>query len=195
VSGTLAACVLGLAVAAVCACDPGDGLGGAVHAEWRVVRAGAPGRTGAKPDTTVGAKRDTGAKAAGMQGSMRGAGAVVWCAGPKLAIVTGVQGDTGLGLVIHPRDSLAPGVYPVLPPDSARTTAPAAAVALRLMSRTAVEGYQGTGGKVTVTKVGDHRLSGELRAEAQVVGAVQRLELEGEFRDLPIRVGGPACGV
>jgi hypothetical protein len=118
---------------------------------------------------------------------------VVWCPGPRLAIVTGVQGDTGVGLVIHPRDSLVPGAYPVLPPDSARTTAPAASVALRLMSRTAIEGYQGIGGTVTLTKVRGRRLSAKLRAEAQAVGAMKRLELEGELRDLPIQPGGPAC--
>jgi hypothetical protein len=124
---------------------------------------------------------------------MRGRGVVVWCSGPKLAIITGVQGDTGLGLVVHPRDSLVPGTYPIRDADSARTTAPAAALALRLMTRHAIEGFQGHSGTLTVTEVRDQRFSGKLQAEVDVVGGVRRLELRGELRDLPITAGGPAC--
>jgi hypothetical protein len=124
---------------------------------------------------------------------MRGRGMVVWCPGPKLAIVTGVQGDTGVGLVVHPRDSLVSGTYPIRDADSARATAPAAAVALRLMSRNAIEGYQGRRGTLTVTDVRDRRFSGKLQAELEVVGGVGRRELQGELRDLPLTVGGPAC--
>jgi hypothetical protein len=124
---------------------------------------------------------------------MRGHGAVVWCPGPKLAIITAVQGDTGLGFVVHPRESLVPGTYPVLGADSARATSPAAAVALRLMTRSAVDGFQGRTGALTVTSTRDRRLSGKVRAELESVDGMRRLELEGEVRDLPIAVGGPSC--
>jgi hypothetical protein len=126
-------------------------------------------------------------------GSMRGRGVVVWCPGPKLAIITGVQGDTGVGLVVHPRDSLVPGAYRVLAPDSARAAAPAAAVVLRLMTRNAIEGYQGRSGALTIAEARDRHVSGQLQAEIEVVGGVQRYDFQGDLSDLPVQVGGPAC--
>ncbi|HEU4647531.1 MAG TPA: hypothetical protein VFS33_00630 [Gemmatimonadales bacterium] len=126
-------------------------------------------------------------------GAMRGRGVVVWCPGPKLAIVTGVQGDTGIGLVVYPRDSLVAGTYRVLSPDTARAAAPAAAVALRLMTRNAIEGFQGRSGTLTITEVRDRHFSGKLQAEIEVVGGVRRFDLQGELSDLPIQVGGSAC--
>lgn len=126
-------------------------------------------------------------------GAMRGHGVVVWCPGPKLAIITGVQGDTGVGLVVYPRDSLVAGTYRVLGPDSARVAAPAAAVALRLMTRNAIEGFQGRSGTLTVAEVRNGRFSGKLQAEIDLVGAVRRLDLRGELDDLPVQVGSAAC--
>jgi hypothetical protein len=185
-----------------------DSSGGAARDTAASAQRGA--KPGTKPDSTTGAQQRTAAPArpagpgashtaAGdtasnrAEGSMQGRGTVVWCPSSKLAIITGVQGDTGVGLVVHPRDSLVPGTYPIRDADSARTTAPAAAVALRLMSRNAIEGYQGLDGALTITDVRDRRFSGKLRADVDVVGGVRRLDLQGELRDLPIAVGGAAC--
>jgi hypothetical protein len=188
---------LAAALACAVACGPQGGaeMGGTVSVDWRVpgpptppARPARTGEAGGKPPPPSPVKPDTSGR-----GAMRGAGSVVWCAEPRLALVTAAQGDTGLGLVLHLRDSLGPATLPVVLPGDVRAPAPRAAVALRLLSRTAVEGYQADSGSVTLTAFKGERLSGRLRASAHAVNALGLLRMEGEFADLPVRRGGAGC--
>ena len=59
-----------------------------------------------------------------------------------------------------------PGSYPIRPPASAEHAAPAAALAVRWFSKTAVQGYQGESGNVTLRRASNGELSGTFTAKA-----------------------------
>jgi hypothetical protein len=118
----------------------------------------------------------------------------VWCREARVAVVTGVSGDTGVSLLIHPPDSLAAGRYPILEPDNARRTAPAAAVGLRLLGTTSVVGYQSQSGALTVERAAPGGVSGSFEATGKIATALAgTVKLTGRFRDVRVAVDGGDC--
>jgi hypothetical protein len=128
------------------------------------------------------------------KGQMSGAATAVWCRATRIAQITALQGDTGLGILIHPTDSLAAGRYSIVEPASARTTAARATLGLRLLTQVAVVGYQGRAGTLTLDRLERSRISGRFEAKANVVGTTAgSISLSGRFHDVPVAMGGPAC--
>jgi len=128
------------------------------------------------------------------QGRFSGRANAIWCPGAHIAQLTGMSGDTGVALLVHPADSLAAGRYPIVEPGSARTTAPAAALGLRLLGPNAVVGYQGASGVLVIERVAAGRLSGQFESTAKVVAALAgTVKLTGRFQDVPLATGGSAC--
>ncbi len=156
-AGGILASTLGLALAACGGTPPGTG--GRVEARW----------SGAT------------------SGRVAAAGSATWCPGDSTLHLLALRGDTGLALLIRPRDSLAPGRYPVMAPPAARSARPAAAAALRSTGPTRILGYRSSGGSLTLERAGP-RLAGSFRIEA---GGVT---LRGGFVDVPVRAGGAECG-
>jgi hypothetical protein len=121
-----------------------------------------------------------------------------WCDSLRLLEIRAVAGDTGVGIALYPPDTLEAGAYPVRPPDVADTTRlPAAAVALRWFTQTAVMGYQGDSGGLTLERRPDGTLAGRFTAAARPLTGKGRLHLTGSFGGLrpataPRDCAGPA---
>ncbi len=82
--------------------------------------------------------------------------------------IRAISGDTGLGLALYDSGTVRPGSYPIRLPASADRAAPAAALAVRWFSKTAVQGYQGESGNVTLRRAANGDLSGTFTAKARV---------------------------
>jgi len=105
-----------------------------------------------------------------------------------------MQGDTGISVLIHPAESLAAGRYPIVEPGSARASAPAAALALRLLGSTSVVGYRSESGTLTLERVAEGRLWGRFETQATIVAALAgTVKLNGRFVGVPVTAGGTAC--
>jgi hypothetical protein len=127
------------------------------------------------------------------KGRMTAPATAIWCREARIAQVSGLIGDTGVSLLIHPDDSVAEGRYRIVDPDSTRNTR-AAAIGLRLLGQTAVVGYQSRSGWLTIERVARGRLSGRFESTAKVVTALAgTVKLSGRFQNVPIRPGGSAC--
>jgi hypothetical protein len=127
------------------------------------------------------------------KGRMAAPATAIWCREARIAQVSGLIGDTGVSLLIHPDDSVAEGRYRIVDPDSARNSR-AAAIGLRLLGQTAVVGYQGRSGWLTIERVARGRLSGQFESTAKVVTALAgTVKLSGRFQNVPVRPGGSAC--
>jgi len=75
-------------------------------------------------------------------GKVSGRPAAVWCRDERRLEVTLVKDDLGIGLVLYPADSLAPGKFPFFDPGADTIIRPAAAAAIRWFTEQAIEGYQ-----------------------------------------------------
>ena len=117
-----------------------------------------------------------------------------WCDSLGLLEIRAVSGDTGVELALYHGGAVAAGSYPVRLPDSARRAPPSAAIGLRWFSRTAVQGYQSTGGQVTLRRAPDGILSGSFTAAVNpfVVGR-GKLTVSGSFDDLRERPAARGC--
>jgi hypothetical protein len=128
------------------------------------------------------------------KGRMSGQATAAWCRETHTAVLTAVRGDTGVSLLIHPAESLAAGRYPILEPGSARQTVPAAAAALRLVSTTAVVGYQSQSGTLTLESAAGGGLSGRFEVTAKITSErAGTVKLTGRFRDVRLAPGGTLC--
>ena len=117
-----------------------------------------------------------------------------WCDSLDLLEIRAVAGDTGIELALYRRGGIAPGRYPIHRPEVAAGTRPGAAVGLRLLSQTAVRGYQGTEGEVVVRREPDGALAGDFTARATAVAGGGRLKLTGSFDGLrPRRTPPGGC--
>lgn len=85
--------------------------------------------------------------------------AAVWCQDARRLEVTLVRDDLGIGLVLYPADTLAPGEFPAFDPGADTVTRPSAAAALRWFSEQAIEGYQSDSGLVVLEEA-EGRFSG-----------------------------------
>src|SRR5262249_12058119 len=128
------------------------------------------------------------------KGSMSASAAAVWCSATRTAQLTAVVGDTGIGILIHPADSLVPGRYPVMQPGDARTKAPAAAIGLRLINPTSVAGYQSQTGALILERVELTRISGRFDATARsATGAAGTVRVSGRLVNVPLARRGAKC--
>jgi hypothetical protein len=107
-----------------------------------------------------------------------------WCDSLDLLEIRAVAGDTGIELALYRHGGIATGRYTIRRPEVAASTRPGAAVGLRLFSETAVRGYQGIGGEVSVRREADGALGGEFTAGASAVEGGGRLKLTGSFEGL-----------
>jgi hypothetical protein len=119
-------------------------------------------------------------------GRIEGAAVAGWCEDRSVLHINLVQGDTGLALALYPGRALGNGVYPVVDPIRAESMAPAAGVAVRWLTQTTVQGFQGDSGRVSLERAATGRLSGQVNVRARSVVDTQRIRLSGTFRDLGV---------
>jgi hypothetical protein len=116
-----------------------------------------------------------------------------WCDSLGLLEIRASGGDTGVALAIYRRSGIEPGRYPIRPPDSAGTAPPAAAVGLRWFSQTAVQGFQGTSGELSLRRAPDGALAGIFAAKADAVTGGKRLSVTGSFEGLRASPAARGC--
>lgn len=126
-------------------------------------------------------------------GQMRAPGAAQWCQPGALLQLTAVQGDTGLGLVLYPKEKVVPGQYPIVTPTATDTVVPRAAVAVRWLAPTVLRGFQGFDGVITVRQVGQGRVSGTFRGKLRAMTAQDSLIVAGTFDQVPITPMAREC--
>lgn len=130
---------------------------------------------------------DTGKMAASMTAE--------WCDVRRALEIRGLAGDTGLGLILYPVDTVDADSYRIVLPEGADTLPPAAAVALRIFSPNTIQGYQGDSGMVALERGEDGKLSGVFEARARSVVNGQLLSVAGKVRDLTIVPQNRGCGL
>jgi hypothetical protein len=141
-------------------------------------------RTG--PRLTV---RWTGADTAAFSGSAT----AERCDTLHLIEIRAISGDTGVGLALYDSGPVRPGRYPIRPPATAGRAAPAAALAVRWFSRTAVQGFQGESGGVSLRRAANGELSGTFTAKARAINAKAQLDLAGSFDGLRVKPAERGC--
>ena len=117
-----------------------------------------------------------------------------WCDRRRALEIRGVAGDTGLGLVLYPVDTIDADSFRIVMPEGADPVPPAATMALRVFSTNTIQGYQGDSGIVALDRGKNEELSGVIEARARSVVNGQVLSLSGEFRDLTIVPQKRGCG-
>ena len=146
--------------------------------------AGDSGRTG--PRLTV---RWTGADTA----AFGAAATAERCDTLHVVEIRAISGDTGVGLALYDSGTLQSGTYPIRPPERADSAAPAAAVGLRWFAKTAVQGFQGDSGEVSVRRSGNGVLSGTFTAKAHAINGAGGLQLTGSFDGLRVTAAARDC--
>jgi hypothetical protein len=107
--------------------------------------------------------------------------------------IRAISGDTGLGLALYDSGTMRPGSYPIRLPAGAARAAPVAALALRWFSKTAVQGYQGESGNLTLRRAANGDISGTFTAKARAINSGARLSLSGSFDGLRIKPAALGC--
>ena len=107
--------------------------------------------------------------------------------------IRAISGDTGLGLALYDSGTVRPGSYPIRLPGGADRVAPAAALALRWFSKTAVQGFQGDSGQVMLRRAANGNLSGTFTAKAHAINSSGRLHLTGSFEGLRVVPAPRGC--
>jgi hypothetical protein len=87
-----------------------------------------------------------------------------WCDSLGLLEIRALAGDTGIGVAIYPKGALHPGRYPVVRPEAADTSRPAAAVALRWFAETSIRGFKAESGAVVLERAPHGTSSGQREA-------------------------------
>ncbi|MEP6572811.1 MAG: hypothetical protein ABJD11_08945 [Gemmatimonadota bacterium] len=113
-----------------------------------------------------------------------------WCAPGHRLEVTAVLGDTGVGVVVYPTDSVRSGTYKVFNPTGAALR-PGAAIAARWFTETAIRGAQGDSGTVTLETDRNGRLSGTVSAATLGVPGLTKGRMRGSFSDLEVQKALP----
>lgn len=107
--------------------------------------------------------------------------------------IRAIRGDTGIGVAIYPAETIATASYRVVDPVKAESLPPAAAVALRWLTQTSVQGFQADSGTVELQRSASGLLSGKLSAHARSVADTQRIAVTGRFKDLVARPETGGC--
>jgi hypothetical protein len=116
-----------------------------------------------------------------------------WCDSLKVLEIVATGGDTGVGIALYPRERVVPGAYPVRPPERADSVPPSAAIGVRWFSQTAIRGFQGDSGEVTITRASDGALAGRFTGTAHAIAGRGQLTLTGTFHDLRERPATRGC--
>jgi len=116
-----------------------------------------------------------------------------WCRPLGLIEIRAIAGDTGVGIAIFRREGAEPGSYVIRRPELAETSAAAASLALRWFSRTAVQGFQGDSGVLSLRRAADSTLSGRFTAAAQAITGTGRLRLAGSFGGIRVLPATRGC--
>jgi hypothetical protein len=127
------------------------------------------------------------------EGRISGPATAGWCAIRQLLQIRTIQGDTGIALALYPGKTLRPGAYPVMDPVKAESVPPAAGVALRVLTRNLIQGFQGDSGRVHLERSSSGQFSGTVNARARSVVDTQRIRLEGTFRELRVVPDTAGC--
>lgn len=152
-----------LGVALLVACGPGGQSGGVMDITW------------------VGA--DT--------AQIRAPATARWCQEGNWLEVTGLLGDTGVGVVVYPEDSIRAGAYPVHDPTDSLGSG--AAIALRWFGANAVYAFQSRSGSVSVAEESDGTIRGHFDARAVSVMRPETLAVAGTFRHVSVIPGETGC--
>jgi hypothetical protein len=105
-------------------------------------------------------------------------GTAHWCAQDTTLEIIAQRGDSGVGLVIFPADSLKTGSSPVtLPTDS--MSRPRSGLALRWFGETLITGFYSQAGATTVTSI--RPLAGSIQASLKSVVDGRTIEVRGTF--------------
>jgi hypothetical protein len=116
-----------------------------------------------------------------------------WCDSLRMLELRAVRGDTGIALVLYPADTLVPGEYRMLVPERADSVRPAAAVALRWFAETAIRGFRGDSGSLTLDSLAPGAGSGRFSASLRSATDGTRLTVTGSFRGLTVTPASPDC--
>jgi hypothetical protein len=116
-----------------------------------------------------------------------------WCDSLRILELRAVHGDTGIALALYPADSLIPGEYRLVLPERGDSTRPSGAVALRWFAETAIRGFRGDSGSVTLGATGPGVGAGRFAARLRSTTEGSRLHLTGSFRGLTVRAAPPDC--
>ena len=116
-----------------------------------------------------------------------------WCDSLRVLELRAIRGDTGIALVLYPTDSAAPGDYPMVPPERADSTRPAAALALRWFAETSIRGFRSDSGSVTLAAVGPGAGSGRFSGRVRSTTEGSRLTVTGTFQGLTVQPGPAEC--
>jgi len=180
----------GLAGALACSSgEPADSRGGSLEADW------------------IGS--DT--------GKLSAPAVAEWCDSLKLLELRAIHGDTGIALVFYPSgsaaraasvpragaavkpdsvvpgDSVTPGRYPVIAPERADSSRPAAAIALRWFAETSIRGFRGDSGTVVLEATGPGASAGRFSAYLRSATEGSRLTVTGSFKGLSITPAPRDC--
>ena len=115
-----------------------------------------------------------------------------WCDSLRALEIRGVRGDSGIAMVLYPREAIGADSFPVVAPERADTSRPAAAVGARWFAETSIKGFQADSGDVVLREAGA-RVSGRVRAGMRSVTDGARLELEGTFEGVPVVPAAREC--
>jgi hypothetical protein len=107
--------------------------------------------------------------------------------------IRAISGDTGVGLALYDSGPVRSGSYPIRPPAAADSAAPAAALAVRWFSRTAVQGFQGDRGQLSLRRAANGDLSGTFTAKAHSISGSGHLQLTGSFDGLRVVPAARGC--
>lgn len=127
------------------------------------------------------------------RGKIAGPATAKWCEPQGLLEIRTVQGDTGIALALYPAETIAAGKYPVIDPAKAESLPPAAGVALRWLTQTTVQGFQGDSGAIDLERSASGLLSGRVRIRARSVVDTQKVTVIGIFEDLPVGTDDRGC--
>jgi len=128
-----------------------------------------------------------------VSGSVGGMATARWCGLLRVLELRLVRGDTGIAVAIYPVRSPVPGVYRVVAPAKAESLPPAAAIAVRWLGQTVVQGFRGESGQVVLQRSSAGLFSGRLKGRARSVVDTQHLTLNGSFRDLILTPDSLGC--
>ncbi len=132
-------------------------------------------------------------------GKLSGLAVAEWCDSLDLLELRAIHGDTGIALVLYPSDSrsrsgsVAAVDYPVVPPERADSSRPAAAVALRWFAETSIRGFRGDSGSVVLAAPGPDGYAGRFTAHLRAAVEGSRLTATGSFKGLAITQALPGC--
>jgi len=116
-----------------------------------------------------------------------------YCDSLNLVEIRAAAGDTGIAILIFPKDRVQSGDYPIRHPDVADTVPVSAAVALRWVALTSVRGFRGASGRLTLRRGPGGALSGSFAAGAGAVSGPGRLTVTGSFEYVPVRPATRGC--